>query len=139
MSPAEMLQAALTESYDRAPIILDDDVRQLIRQLTEQADIPVPAGVNATLRPYQERGYSWMYRNSRIGFGSIIADDMGRFRVLSEEERKKSPLIFNFRHFVSNPKHIEYNKGDSRLLFLQPEGYNRLLSDYRKFKESLTK
>ena len=22
-------------------------------------------------------GFSWMYRNSRIGFGSIIADDMG--------------------------------------------------------------
>ncbi|MBP5425524.1 MAG: SWIM zinc finger family protein [Prevotella sp.] len=82
MSPAEMLQAALTESYDRAPIILDDNVRQLMRQLTEQADIPVPAGVNATLRPYQERGYSWMYRNSRIGFGSIIADDMGLGKTL---------------------------------------------------------
>jgi superfamily II DNA or RNA helicase len=82
MTATQMLQAALTESYDRAPIILSDEVRQLIRQLTEQTDIPVPSGIQATLRPYQERGYSWMYRNFRIGFGSIIADDMGLGKTL---------------------------------------------------------
>lgn len=82
MTATQMLQAALTESYDRAPIILTDEVRQLIRQLTEQADIPVPADIHATLRPYQERGFSWMYRNFRIGFGSIIADDMGLGKTL---------------------------------------------------------
>lgn len=82
MTATQMLQAALTESYDRAPIILSDEVRQLIRQLTEQADIPIPSGIQATLRPYQERGYSWMYRNFRIGFGSIIADDMGLGKTL---------------------------------------------------------
>lgn len=82
MTATQMLQAALTESYDRAPIILTDEVRQLIRQLTDQADIPVPSGIQATLRPYQERGYSWMYRNFRIGFGSIIADDMGLGKTL---------------------------------------------------------
>jgi len=82
MTATQMLQAALTESYDRAPIILSDEVRQLIRQLTEQADIPVPLGIQATLRPYQERGFSWMYRNFRIGFGSIIADDMGLGKTL---------------------------------------------------------
>ena len=82
MTATQMLQAALTESYDRAPIILSDEVRMPIRQLTEQADIPVPAGIQATLRPYQQRGYSWMYRNFRIGFGSIIADDMGLGKTL---------------------------------------------------------
>ena len=82
MSAMQMLQAALTESYNRAPIILTDEVRQMIRQLTEQADIPVPNGIKATLRPYQERGFSWMYRNFRIGFGSIIADDMGLGKTL---------------------------------------------------------
>ena len=82
MSATQMLQAALTESYDRAPIILTDEVRQMIRQLMEQADIPVPQGITAILRPYQERGFSWMYRNFRIGFGSIIADDMGLGKTL---------------------------------------------------------
>lgn len=82
LTATQMLQAALTESYDRTPIILSDEVRALIRQLTEQAEIPVPNGINAILRPYQERGFSWMYRNFRIGFGSIIADDMGLGKTL---------------------------------------------------------
>jgi len=82
MTAAQMLQAALTERFEHAPIRLTDEVRQLMRQLTEQADIAVPTGVKATLRPYQERGFSWMYRNFRIGFGSIIADDMGLGKTL---------------------------------------------------------
>lgn len=82
MTATEMLQAALTENYDRAPIILSDEVRDLIRQLTDYAEIPVPSAIQATLRPYQERGFSWMYRNYRIGFGSIIADDMGLGKTL---------------------------------------------------------
>ena len=82
MSPTEMLHAALTESYGLARVELSDEVRQMIRELTAQAEIPVPADIHATLRPYQERGYSWMYRNMRIGFGSIIADDMGLGKTL---------------------------------------------------------
>ncbi len=82
LTATQMLQAALTESYDKAPIILTDEVRKLIRQLTEQTDIPVPDSIEAKLRPYQERGFSWMYRNFRIGFGSIIADDMGLGKTL---------------------------------------------------------
>ena len=82
MSPAQMLQAALTENYASAKVELSKEVRQLIRELTAQTDIPVPTGIHATLRPYQERGYSWMYRNMRIGFGSIIADDMGLGKTL---------------------------------------------------------
>lgn len=73
----ELLQTALAEEFQGASIELTDDVRDLIRELTSSEDIALPNGLNATLRPYQHRGYSWMYRNSRIGFGSIIADDMG--------------------------------------------------------------
>jgi SNF2 family DNA or RNA helicase len=73
----QLLQTALSEEYQGAPISLSDDVRSLINELTTNEAIPLPAGLNAELRPYQLRGYSWMYKNSRIGFGSIIADDMG--------------------------------------------------------------
>jgi SNF2 family DNA or RNA helicase len=54
----------------------------MIQELTSNEDIPLPDGLNAQLRPYQHRGFSWMYRNSRIGFGSIIADDMGLGKTL---------------------------------------------------------
>ncbi|MHB9140260.1 MAG: SNF2-related protein [Paludibacter sp.] len=78
----QLLQTALSEEYEGAPVSLTDEVRDLIAELTSGEDIQLPQGLNATLRPYQKRGYSWMYRNSRIGFGSIIADDMGLGKTL---------------------------------------------------------
>jgi SNF2 family DNA or RNA helicase/uncharacterized Zn finger protein len=81
-SKMQILQAALTGEYNSAPVKLSDDVKIIIRELTSNEDIPLPEYLNATLRPYQQRGYSWMYRNMRIGFGSIIADDMGLGKTL---------------------------------------------------------
>ena len=78
----QLLQSALSEEYDGAPISLTDEVRDMINELTSNEDIPLPQGLNAIMRPYQHRGYSWMYRNSRIGFGSILADDMGLGKTL---------------------------------------------------------
>jgi len=78
----QMLQTALCEEYEGAPVVLSDEVRKMIIELTSSENIQLPEGLNAQLRPYQLRGYSWMYRNSRIGFGSIIADDMGLGKTL---------------------------------------------------------
>jgi len=82
LSPFQLLQTALAEEYEGAPVLLTDAVRELINELTSSEDIPLPQGLNAQLRPYQQRGFSWMYRNSRIGFGSVIADDMGLGKTL---------------------------------------------------------
>ena len=82
IKPGELLQAALCGEYKGAPVELTDEVRELIRQFTSQSVIPLPKSINAQLRPYQERGFSWMYRNMKIGFGSIIADDMGLGKTL---------------------------------------------------------
>jgi len=82
LSPYELLQTALAEEYEGTPVILTDEVRDLITELTSTENIPLPQGLHAQLRPYQERGFSWMYRNSRIGFGTIIADDMGLGKTL---------------------------------------------------------
>ncbi|MCP5454340.1 MAG: DEAD/DEAH box helicase family protein [Spirochaetaceae bacterium] len=43
----------------------------------EADDAPVPASLQATLRPYQERGYRWMLGNFERGLGCLLADDMG--------------------------------------------------------------
>ena len=82
IKPGELLQAALCGEYKGAPVELTDEVRELIRQFTSQSVIPLPETIHAKLRPYQERGFSWMYRNMKIGFGSIIADDMGLGKTL---------------------------------------------------------
>ncbi|WP_033339251.1 DEAD/DEAH box helicase [Catenuloplanes japonicus] len=39
--------------------------------------IATPDGFAGTLRPYQERGLSWLSFLSRLGLGGILADDMG--------------------------------------------------------------
>lgn len=77
LSPFELLRAALSGEYLGAKISLTDEVKVLIKELSEFKEIPLPKGIKAELRPYQLRGYSWMYRNAQIGFGSVIADDMG--------------------------------------------------------------
>jgi superfamily II DNA or RNA helicase len=38
---------------------------------------PVPAGLQATLRPYQHKGYEWLLRLARNSLGALLADDMG--------------------------------------------------------------
>jgi len=77
MSSYQLLQTALMEEYEGSPVTLSDEVKKLIQDLTSDQDIPLPKGLRAKLRPYQHRGFSWMYRNLKIGFGSILADDMG--------------------------------------------------------------
>ncbi|RUT48457.1 DEAD/DEAH box helicase [Paenibacillus anaericanus] len=37
----------------------------------------VPASLQGTLRPYQERGYQWLSTMRKLGFGALLADDMG--------------------------------------------------------------
>lgn len=82
MSAFQMLRTALSGDYFGAKAVIDDEVKQLIKELTEFREVPLPQGLNAQLRPYQQRGFSWIYRNTRIGFGSVLADDMGLGKTL---------------------------------------------------------
>jgi len=110
-SPYQLLQTTLAEEYEGSPVILTDEVRDLINELTSTEDIPLPKGLNAKLRPYQQRGFSWMYRNSRIGFGSIIADDMGLGKTLQvistllklKEENESNPANKKLKALVVVP------------------------------------
>jgi SNF2 family DNA or RNA helicase len=82
MSSFELLRTAFAGEYQGNPITLTDEAQTIIDELTKQEEIDLPKNINASLRPYQKRGYSWMYRNSKIGFGSVLADDMGLGKTL---------------------------------------------------------
>lgn len=43
----------------------------------EVEQLPTPAGLNATLRPYQLEGFNWLNFLRKAGLGGILADDMG--------------------------------------------------------------
>jgi SNF2 family DNA or RNA helicase len=51
-------------------------------QQSDDALYPLPAGVKATLRPYQQKGYEWMVLLSEAGAGTCLADDMGLGKTL---------------------------------------------------------
>jgi len=44
---------------------------------TRLEPVAAPAGFSGTLRPYQERGLSWLAFLDRLGLGACLADDMG--------------------------------------------------------------
>lgn len=48
----------------------------------EIRNIAVPQGLKAQLRPYQQKGFSWMVQLNKQGFGGCLADDMGLGKTL---------------------------------------------------------
>ncbi|WP_291722440.1 DEAD/DEAH box helicase [Bernardetia sp.] len=82
LSNAELLQTALTEEYQGTKVELSEKVRILLNELKETPKIETPQNLKATLRPYQQVGYEWLYQNARLGLGSILADDMGLGKTL---------------------------------------------------------
>lgn len=50
---------------------------QRLRAAGSVGEHPAPAGFAATLRPYQDQGYSWLRFLGETGLGGVLADDMG--------------------------------------------------------------
>jgi SNF2 family DNA or RNA helicase len=46
------------------------------------AEVAVPTGLDATLRPYQAEGLAWLQSLTRRGVGGVLADDMGLGKTL---------------------------------------------------------
>jgi len=51
-------------------------------QQTEEILYPVPPQVNATLRPYQQKGFEWLKLLAEVNAGACLADDMGLGKTL---------------------------------------------------------
>ncbi len=81
-TPQQLIQAALTGQFEGNKAGLSPEVVKIVKEITEIKELPAPKGIQATLRPYQLRGYAWMYKNARLGLGSVLADDMGLGKTL---------------------------------------------------------
>ncbi len=86
MSAADALAAGLGMAAggpaDEIPLVDVDADGWLGDLLSGQADrrlrpMTTPAGFAGQLRPYQERGLSWLCFLGELGLGGILADDMG--------------------------------------------------------------
>ncbi len=61
------------------------DLRQFAQRLANFEHVetaPVPAGLQAELRPYQRAGLSWLQFLRQYGLGGLLADDMGLGKTL---------------------------------------------------------
>jgi hypothetical protein len=82
MTARDALAAGLGTAGAEVPLVDVDADGWLGDLLSGQADrrlvpVPTPAGFAGTLRPYQQRGLSWLSFLGGLGLGGILADDMG--------------------------------------------------------------
>lgn len=68
------------------------------------------------------------------GDDTLIIDDNGQIIVIPKEDKVHRSININFRHYLSNPRKLESNEGDTRLWFLSPEAYADILAKYREYK-----
>ncbi|MDN5284525.1 MAG: helicase [Mucilaginibacter sp.] len=159
--------ASIEELYEEE--MLDDVVRLEIKNYRQKLqnfeaiqDVPVPAGLNTTLRTYQQEGLNWLNFLDDFNFGGCLADDMGLGKtiqiiafVLSQRDKiahntnllvVPTSLIFNWQaellKFAPSLKvHTIYGPNRIRSIanFDQYEivltSYGTLLSDVNFLKE----
>ena len=81
MTSGDAMLAGLGETADLPVTEVDSDgwLGDLLSGQAEHrlAPTPTPSSFTGELRPYQERGLSWLAFLGQAGLGSILADDMG--------------------------------------------------------------
>ncbi|MEV5135816.1 DEAD/DEAH box helicase, partial [Streptomyces sp. NPDC053705] len=88
LDPVDALAVALTgsaevdgEQVEAVPAGALAALRERI--LDEDATLPAPPGLHATLRDYQLRGLAWLDRMTALGLGGCLADDMGLGKTIT--------------------------------------------------------
>ncbi|MCW2941399.1 MAG: SNF2-related protein, partial [Actinomycetia bacterium] len=88
MSAAQAMSAVMHAGAEALPLLAVDADGALGDLLSGQADrrlepMGTPEGIEAQLRPYQERGLAWLTFMSDLGLGALLADDMGLGKTIS--------------------------------------------------------
>lgn len=82
-SELDALHYLLSEKVNDVKLSLSTNLENLVKAITApKEDVSLPENLKAELRPYQERGFKWLYANYKNGFGSCLADDMGLGKTL---------------------------------------------------------
>lgn len=78
----QKMRAVLTGETDGIKVSVAESIKRELEAIRSVDRVDLPATLCAKLRPYQRRGYEWLMKNIRFGFGSLIADDMGLGKTL---------------------------------------------------------
>ena len=84
--PAAGLGEAVAPDLDSGrewtEIVAGKRLEEMLQQLREPGQIAEAPGLLAKLRPYQNRGFSWLHFLTGLGIGACLADDMGLGKTL---------------------------------------------------------
>ncbi|GGP16437.1 DEAD/DEAH box helicase [Nonomuraea glycinis] len=102
-APAADILREVMQGDDELPLLAvdaDGVLGDLLSGEAERRLLPIgtPAGLDATLRPYQERGLAWLSFLSELGLGGVLADDMGLGKTVTTlallvHERADTPTL----------------------------------------------
>ncbi|TDQ11307.1 DEAD/DEAH box helicase [Pedobacter metabolipauper] len=117
-------------------------------------DIPVPEGLNATLREYQKQGLNWLNFLDDFNFGACLADDMGLGKTIQViafilSQREKIQLLAKDRHntnLIIVPASLIFNWQQEvarfapsiKILTLYGTERNKIVHDFSKYEIILT-
>jgi len=73
----ELIHSVFSGKIDDFETDYEEAIREAIKAHLNVKEVEPPESLKATLRPYQEYGFKWLYSNVTKGFGCCIADDMG--------------------------------------------------------------
>jgi hypothetical protein len=77
MPTALGLRAVLSGEWEGTPVVPTERLQRLLDTLAGPPNRLPPETLNATLRPYQERGFAWLQALGPLELGACLADDMG--------------------------------------------------------------
>ena len=97
---------ALCEALDCPKPLGLEKLAPLLDGFTRVPSVPLPAGVTATLRSYQQLGVDWLSFLRDAGLGAVLADDMGLGKTL------QTLCVLRGRALIVCPKSVVYNWAD---------------------------
>ncbi|HEY2510987.1 MAG TPA: SNF2-related protein, partial [Polyangiaceae bacterium] len=141
---------------------------QKLRDIDEIKGAKKPRTLKASLRPYQEQGFHWLWFLHEIGSGGVLADDMGLGKTVQtltlllavkaediKTERKKpfkalivapTSVVTNWMReiekFAPSLKHVVWHGGDRRERTDELEDADVIITSYallRRDEEMLAK
>jgi SNF2 family DNA or RNA helicase len=143
----------LYEVIEQRPTFLIElyEKKQRLQNISEIKNIPIPKGIKAKLRDYQQHGLNWMVFLDKNQLGGCLADDMGLGKTLQTitflqhlktTQKNKIPsliiaptsLIFNWNNeiekFCPTLKVLTFVGGDRISLKKDFDKYDIILSTY---------
>jgi SNF2 family DNA or RNA helicase len=143
----------LYEVIEQRPTFLIElyEKKQRLQNISEIKNIPIPKGIKAKLRDYQQHGLNWMVFLDKNQLGGCLADDMGLGKTLQTitflqhlktTQKNKIPsliiaptsLIFNWNNeiekFCPTLKILTFVGSERNHLIKDFEKYDIILSTY---------